>query len=102
MSVVAFLQEFTSACDACGIHKGTATWLIKQVLTVSAEAAVKVQVKLTKYADFYHDGALKSYFAIVQSLLKRYIMDDNIARLNADVRSLRQQLMTPAEYAQEL
>lgn len=41
MSVVAFLQEFESACDARGIHEGDTVWLFKQFITGPSNAPVK-------------------------------------------------------------
>lgn len=75
-------------------------WLFKQYFTGLAEAAVKAKVTITSSAKCYHKGALKSYSAIVQFLLKQYVTDDNIAKLDAEVDSLREALMARAEYAQ--
>lgn len=70
-SVVAFFENFESACNACGIHEGPAMWLFKHGLTSAAETAVRVRVTLTTSAKVNHEGVLKSYAAIVQFLLNR-------------------------------
>lgn len=101
MPVITFLQEFMSDCDASGIHEGAVIRLFKQCLADQAEEVVKMRVMQTSSANFYHEGALKSYCAIVQFLLKRYGTGAGIARLEAEVRSLRKESMTPTEYAHE-
>lgn len=50
---------------------------------------------------FYHEVPLKSYSAIVQLLLQRYTNDDNIAKLDAKVRNLKQGSVTAAESARD-
>lgn len=77
-------------------------WLLKQFLAGTVEEAVKARETLTNYATLHDGGPLKSYSAIIQLLRKRCTMDENIATLYAEVRSLRQGLITRAEYAQEL
>lgn len=64
-------------------------WLLGQLLPGPPEAAVKVQVTVKNCANFYPEGALELYFTDVQFLLTRYVTDDNIAKLDAEVRSLR-------------
>lgn len=93
---------FKSSCEACRVHRGTARWLFKQCLTCPAEAAVNTRVELTNSANFYYEDALKPYSYSVQFLLKRYITFDNPARLNVEVRNLRQESMTAAKNVQEL
>lgn len=51
---------------------------------------------------FYHERALKFYSTMVQFLLKRYVTDDNIAKMNAEVCNFRQGSVTPTEFTQEL
>lgn len=102
MWVNAFLQEFKSACYVRGIHEGAAMRLFKQYSTGPAEAAVKARDMLASSATFYHEGALKSNSAIVQYLLKRYVMADSIAELDAEVCYLRQVSVIPAEHTQKL
>lgn len=57
-------------------------------------------MKETTAANFYHEGALKSYFTIVQFVFRRYVANTNTATLNAKMRSVRQGLMTVAEITQ--
>lgn len=101
-SIIEFLQAFKFACDARKIHGGTAMSIFKQYLTDQAVEAVKARVTLSNTTNFYHEGALKSYSATIKFLLKRYIMDDNIANLNAKVPNHLQTLMTSADFAQDL
>lgn len=100
MPVITFLQEFKSVCDVCGIPGGAAMWLFKLYPTSPAKAAVKAKVALSIPVDFYHGSALKFYSDIAQFLLKRYVTDDIIAKLDAEVRNLRQGSMIPAKFPQ--
>lgn len=52
MSIVAFLQEFNSTFNACGIHENGAVWLFKQYIADPAEEAVKARDMLTNSAKF--------------------------------------------------
>lgn len=101
MSVSAFFQVFKLAGDPYGIHEGAAMWFWKELQKGPAEAAVKAQIALTSSANVYHERASKSYSAIVQFLLKRFVTDHNKAELNAEVRNLSQGSTTPAEYAKD-
>lgn len=83
--VVAFLQEFKSACDAGRLYGSAALCLFNQLLTGRAEAEVKVRVTLKISANVYHEGALKFYYAIAQLLPMHYVTDDDIAELDAQV-----------------
>lgn len=100
--LVALLQEFTSACDACGIPGGTTMCLFKQLLTGSTETAVKARLTLTTSAKSYHKSALKTSSAIVLFLLKHYVNDNIIDKPDAEVHNLRQASMALPGYAQEL
>lgn len=77
-------------------------WLFKHDLTDPAEGAGKERVTLTSSANFYYEITLRWYQAIDQFLLQLYVPNDNIAKIDAEVRSLRQGLMTVADYAQEM
>lgn len=88
-------------CDAYGVHKRAARWLFKQFLTGPAEIKLKAQVKILNSANIFHGGALKSYSATFPFLLKPYVTDENMSRLDAKVCNLRQESMTPAEHRQE-
>lgn len=77
-------------------------WLFKQYLTDLAEASIKQHLTLWSSTSFYHKSALQSYSAIVRFLLKHYVTDNNIAKLEVRVRNLRQGLMKLAELPQEL
>lgn len=87
MSIISVLQEFKSVCNVCIIHEG-GTLLFKQYFTGPIKPAAKAQVLLGNSASFYHEGALKSYYTIVQFLLKRCATDISIAELDADLRNL--------------
>lgn len=89
MSAIAFLQELRSEYDTGGIQGGAAVWLFNQFSKGEAMAAVKVRVALESSANFHHEGAIKSYSSIVHFLLKHYVTDGNIARLDAVVRGHR-------------
>lgn len=73
MFVTAFLQEFKSANNTCGIRYDATLPLFKQLSIGSAVAAVKVQVTLSKSANEYEGRAFESYSAIIQLFLKRYV-----------------------------
>lgn len=102
MLVIIFVQRVKSACNTCRFHESTAKWLFEQYLIGPVEAAMKVRVTSTSSATFYHQGALKSYLAIVQFLLKSYVTDDSVAKPEMGAPNIRQSLMAPAEYTQEL
>lgn len=63
---------------------------------------MKARLPLSNTARLYRDGALKSYSANVQFLLKRCVTDDDIAELDTEVRDLRQESMAPVQCAQKL
>lgn len=100
--VIAFLQKFKSSRNACKIDEIATMWLSKQFLTGPDDAAVKARITLRKSARFYHEGVLKLYSAIVQILLKRYVTDDNEAKLDAELQNLKERSICPVEYVQEL
>lgn len=85
MSVIAFLKEFNSACDAFKIHEATAMWLRKHYLHGPVEATVRMRATITTTASFYHEDQLKLYSSMVQFFLKRYVPDDRIAKLVGEV-----------------
>lgn len=64
-------------------------WLSKYFLKGPAETDMNAQVPLTNYANLYHDGALKSYSANFRFILRRWVTDDNIAKLDAKVHNLQ-------------
>lgn len=66
MLEVAFLQNFKSARDACGIHEGAAVWHFKIYLTGPAEQAVNSRVALPKPVNKNHEGALRTYSKVFQ------------------------------------
>lgn len=102
MSVFAFLQQFKSACDTWWIHESAKMWLFEQYLTNLTMAVVKARVTLMNSANCPSVSAVKSYFVIVQLLLKRYVRDDNTARLKTKVCNPRQLSKNAEEYAQKL
>lgn len=63
--------------------------LFKKSLIGSVEAAVNARLTLTSSTNVFDKAALRSYSAIVQFLLSRYVTDDDIAQLYAEVRSFR-------------
>lgn len=90
ISLINFRQEFKAACDEYEVHKGSAMWVFRQFSTGSAETAVKALVTLTNATNVYQEGTLKSYSVIVKFLLKHYIMDDDIRKLDVKVRNPRE------------
>lgn len=72
-------------------------WLFKQFIKRTIEAAVKARVTFTNSSNFYHDDAFKSYSTIVQFVLKSYVADDTIAKMDAKESRFRHGLMTPEE-----
>lgn len=102
MSVIAFLQEIKSACDACEADEDAAVWLLKQLWRIPDEKAVKAWVTVTSSAISHDEGAIKSYCTSLQFFLKFYVTDENIAKVDAEVRSLRRGWSKQAEYAQAL
>lgn len=57
-------------------------------------------IDVTNLVNFYREGALGSNSAMNQAVLKHYVTDDNIARLDVEVQKLRQRSTSLAEYAQ--
>lgn len=102
MSEIAPWQEFKLSCDTCEIHKDEVMRLFKQYFIGAAEAAVNTRSTLSIIANFCHDARLKSYPAIFQFLLKRFVIYDCRAMLDAEVCNLRQKSMYRTEFAQEL
>lgn len=94
MFVVIFLQEFQSAWHARRIHKARAFWLFEKYLTNLVMASLESRLTLMNGTNSHHEGPLKSYSAIAQFLLKNYVAYVNIAKLDAEVRHLRQEPMT--------
>lgn len=45
--MIAFLQDFEAACDACNIHDGAKMWLFKNYVTGSVDAIIKARVVLS-------------------------------------------------------
>lgn len=88
--------------DAYRIQEGAAVWLFKHFLTGLPKAAVKALGKLVNSAKCYDVGALKSYSTITQFLLKRYVTEGNVPKLDAEVHNRRQGSMASTEYAQDL
>lgn len=59
-------------------------------------------VLLSSSSNLYCEGPLKSYSAISQSFLKRYTLDDIMAKRDTEVRNLKQGSTTPADFIQAL
>lgn len=102
MSIIAFLQYFKSACDACKSFGGTTTWIFKQYLTDPDNAIVNPKFALPNFSSFYTKGTQKSHSTIFQFFSGSCVTEDNMAKLDLDVQNLRQRSMTPAEFAQDL
>lgn len=58
--LITFLQELNLVYDPFGIHKDDTVGLLKQHLTGPDEAAVKARAALSKFANVYREGGLKS------------------------------------------
>lgn len=85
--VLAFLHKFQSVWDVCEIHEGAAMSLSGQPEMCPAKALVRAGVTLLKHVNISTVGALKLLSFSVHFILKRYVRDDNVARLIAEVRS---------------
>lgn len=57
---------------------------------------------LTNSVNSGNEGALRPYSKVVRLLLKRYEADDNIANMDNEVQSLRQEKLTLKIFAQQL
>lgn len=72
MSVIAFLQDFKTACDACGLYQEAAKWLTVQHLRGPGEAAIGYPVQpatqLPDSVNIGHVGALRTYSEVVDLL----------------------------------
>lgn len=64
-------------------------WLFTKLSTGPAKVSVRARVTLVNAASFHHESSLKSYSAIIQFFLKRYVTNDNISKLDAEVCDLR-------------
>lgn len=71
------------------MHEETEMWLFKQNLTASAEAAVKSRVALLNSVNLGHEGALRTYSKVVNAYLRSYVIDQNIERLNNEVKNFQ-------------
>lgn len=76
--------------------------VVQATSTGQAEAAVPKWVALSNSTSFHHEEFLKSYYDIVRFLLKSSKPIENIAKLDAEVRNLRQNFITQAEIGQNL
>lgn len=83
------------------MHERAEIWLFNQFLPGSPEAALKAPAMRAGFTEHYHEGALKSYSAVVQFLQTRYVSDDNTKELDVEMRNIRQGSMSLTEYAQE-
>lgn len=68
----------------------------------AAQKLKKALVALMNAANFHHESVLKSFSAIVWLPLTFSVRNDRIAKFDAEVRYIRQRLMAPAEFAQDL
>lgn len=59
-------------------------WMMNRYVTAPAEAAVRSPVRYSNSASFHLSGKLKSFLAIVQLLLNRYITNGTIANLDGN------------------
>lgn len=101
-SVIAFIQDFKYACDACKMYEGATVWLFKQFSTGLAEAAVKSRICLPNSISSTDYEFFQFYSSIVQFLSKRYAKDDNIAPLDDEIFGLQQSPLAPTKLAQKL
>lgn len=102
ISVTDFLQDFKSVCVASEVHVGAALWLLKQYLTRPAKVGFKSRMALPKSVNTDQEGTLRMYSEVVSFLLKRGATDDNIAKLDGEVRSLKLGTLPPMVFAQQL
>lgn len=70
MSVIAFLQGFNSAFDACGIKDGTVIWLFTYYVNEPADADFESLVPRRNSVDNGHERAVSIHSEVVSSFLK--------------------------------
>lgn len=75
---------------------------VQGITNKPGRGSCETQVRLSKSVNLYHEGALRSYSAIVQFLLERYAKDDNVEKMEAEVHRLRKGSMIPALFEQAL
>lgn len=74
--MIIILRNAKSAFGAYWNPDDAAIKFLKQYFTGPVAVAVRVWEMLPDYRKFYHEGALQLYFAIVQFLFKRVIVDE--------------------------
>lgn len=65
------------------------------ILSMPAEAEMKAQVTLMYAANFYQDGTLKLYSALVQFPLERHITDDKYSEAEHGIRQPKKRIHDP-------
>lgn len=101
ISIIAFLSAFKPACDTNGMHKGADMWLLHFFMKKQAAAALKLRIALLpRSCRRRKEGALTTYWEVVNYLLDTYATDDVVAKTHARMGHYTQlQKKTPAEYA---
>lgn len=87
VSIIVSLQDFKAACDACNIQVGPTMRVFKCYLKGRVESVIKARVDLPTDMTRAEEGYLTSNSAITNYLLMQYATDDNVATLDADIRS---------------
>lgn len=60
ISIIAFLQDFKSACDTCNRHEVAAMWLLEKLLTGPVEPTLKSKICLPNSVSSSLQGSLHS------------------------------------------
>lgn len=82
ISVIKILTEFKQAYNSSRIRKAVAAWPLRDYMTGPALSTVKVRLILPSNYQSIHEGSIKTYTEVVNSLLKRYATDNVFAIAN--------------------
>lgn len=63
---------------------------------------MKARLILKSFVSVDHEGALKPYSTVVQFVLKSYITNDNLAKLDVEVGNVKRGSITMEKYSHEL
>lgn len=90
VSIISYLQDSEAAENSCNIHEEAAVYLFKHSLVVLVKSVIKTLVALPVETARLQEEYLTSYFPIISYLLKRYMTNDNIVTVDADIQTLKQ------------
>ena len=87
--ILSFLHSFQNAADTNGLHEGAAMWLIVRFMSGPAHHALNA--RLAPAIQAASAGKLTTYCQVIQYLLQTYASDEEIARVDAEVKRFVQQ-----------